>query len=134
MMLKRCVNNLIQNGIQAVHGLRVEAGGRVVLEARREGERAILEVRDDGPGIAGKDRTRIFDPYYTTKSDGTGLGLAIVKKVVLEHGGGIECDDAPEGGASFRIRLPIDVPRSPSGPSRSSWIEPPRSLGRGRSA
>ena len=68
----------------------------------------MLEVRDDGPGIAPEARERVFDPYFTTKQEGTGLGLAIVKKVALEHGGAISCHEAPEGGAAFRVRLPVD--------------------------
>lgn len=102
MMLKRCVDNLVRNALQAVG-----EEGEVVVEGRREGRWAVLEVRDSGPGIEGSDRARVFDPYYTTKSEGTGLGLAIVKKVVLEHGGEVACDEAPEGGAAFRIHLPL---------------------------
>ena len=74
----------------------------------------MLEVRDDGPGVPEKMRERVFDPYYTTKSEGTGLGLAIVKKIVLEHGGSIACTASPEGGATFRIRLPLRSTRSMS--------------------
>lgn len=107
MMLKRCVDNLVRNGVQAVRGARGAAGGRVRFVARREGAHAILEVHDNGTGVPENDRSRVFDPYYTTKADGTGLGLAIVKKVVLEHGGDIECLASKDGGALFRIRLPI---------------------------
>jgi signal transduction histidine kinase len=77
------------------------------LRARRDGETAQLEVADDGPGIAVDNRARVFDPYYTTKAEGTGLGLAIVKKVVLEHGGEIDCIASDLGGAAFVIRLPL---------------------------
>lgn len=108
MMLKRCVDNLVRNAVQAVRRSHSEGGGLVVVTARRDGARAVLEVRDDGPGIPPESRQRVFDPYYTTRPDGTGLGLAIVKKIVLEHRGEIECDEAPEGGAAFRIRLPLD--------------------------
>ena len=111
MMLKRCVDNLVRNAVQALRAAPPEAGGRVVIAARREGAQAVIEVRDDGPGVPAADRARIFDPYFTTKTDGTGLGLAIVKKVVLEHDGEIVCESAPGGGAAFRIRLPL---RSPS--------------------
>jgi two-component system, NtrC family, nitrogen regulation sensor histidine kinase NtrY len=51
-------------------------------------------------------RTSIFDPYVTTKQEGTGLGLAIVKKIVVEHGGTIGVGASPQGGASFKIRIP----------------------------
>lgn len=106
MMLKRCLDNLVRNALQAVaHG---SARPTVVLAARREGEKAVIEVRDSGPGIPFSDRARVFDPYFTTKAEGTGLGLAIVKKVVLEHRGEIDCGEAAEGGAMFRITLPLD--------------------------
>ncbi len=108
-MLRRALDNLVRNAVQAVAAAAPEGGGRVVVATRNEGRSAVVEVRDDGPGIAEADRERVFDPYVTTKSDGTGLGLAIVKKVVLEHDGSIECTVAPEGGACFRIRLPLEV-------------------------
>ncbi len=108
MMLRRVVDNLVRNAVQAI--LDKGEDGHVVIEARRDGEEALLEVRDDGPGVPAKSRERVFDPYFTTKSEGTGLGLAIVKKVVLEHGGSISCGVAKEGGAAFRIRLPLRRP------------------------
>jgi len=110
MMLKRCLDNLVRNAVQAVHGAR-RGDGLVVVATRLEGAHALVEVRDNGPGVPVGARARVFDPYYTTKADGTGLGLAIVKKVVLEHGGDIECREAPEGGATFQIRLPLARPR-----------------------
>jgi nitrogen fixation/metabolism regulation signal transduction histidine kinase len=107
MMLKRCLDNLIRNAAQAAASLHVEEGAEVVVEGRREGKSVVLEVRDNGPGVPPDDVERIFDPYYTTKSDGTGLGLPIVKKVVLEHGGSVESGRAASGGAVFSIRLPL---------------------------
>ncbi len=104
-MLRRCVDNLVRNSVQAI--AEHAGGGHVIVETRRDDDDVILEVRDDGPGVPDKMRERVFDPYYTTKSEGTGLGLAIVKKIVLEHGGSIACVRAPEGGAAFRIRLPL---------------------------
>jgi nitrogen fixation/metabolism regulation signal transduction histidine kinase len=117
MMLKRCTDNLLRNAIQAVRGAGIESG-LVWLEAKRSEPNALLEIRDNGPGIDPADRDRVFDPYFTTKVEGTGLGLAIVKKVVLEHGGRIECDAAPEGGATFRIVLPLDEPAADAMRSR----------------
>lgn len=107
-MLRRALDNLVRNAVHAVTAAAPEGGGRVIVAARPEDGFALLEVRDNGPGVPAEARARVFDPYYTTKEHGTGLGLAIVKKVVLEHGGSIDCGAAPEGGAAFRLRLPLE--------------------------
>jgi two-component system, NtrC family, nitrogen regulation sensor histidine kinase NtrY len=106
MMLKRAVDNLVRNAAEAIAQSRPAGTGMVRVSVRRDPGVAVLEVADDGPGVASPDSQRVFDPYYTTKGEGTGLGLAIVKKVVLEHGGTIECAASELGGAVFRIRLP----------------------------
>ena len=110
MMLKRGVDNIVRNAVQAVYDAQSPAGGRVLVRAYESGRKGFIEVRDNGPGIAEEDWDRVFDPYYTTKLEGTGLGLAIVKKVVLEHGGEVRLDRAPEGGARFTIELPLMEP------------------------
>jgi two-component system nitrogen regulation sensor histidine kinase NtrY len=107
MMLKRGIDNLVRNAIQAVYEVKPEGGGRVLVRAYRSRDSGFIEVRDNGRGISEEDWDRVFDPYYTTRSEGTGLGLAIVKKVVLEHGGHVRLDRAPEGGARFSIELPL---------------------------
>jgi two-component system, NtrC family, nitrogen regulation sensor histidine kinase NtrY len=106
MMLKLAVDNLARNSLQALQQAG-RTGGHVWVRAARDRQHALLEVSDDGPGVPDSARARIFDPYYTTKAEGTGLGLAIVKKVVLEHGGEIECVPRAAGGACFRIELPL---------------------------
>jgi two-component system nitrogen regulation sensor histidine kinase NtrY len=107
MMLKRGVDNLVRNAIQAVYEAKPEGGGRVLVRAYKTRDCGFIEVRDNGHGISEENWDRVFDPYYTTRSEGTGLGLAIVKKVVLEHGGHVRVDQAPEGGARFTIELPL---------------------------
>lgn len=120
MMLKRCLDNLVQNARQAIRqggsgsGVlpkedepRSSRSERVRIRTFREGARAVIEVADNGPGIPPADRDQVFDPYYSTKSEGTGLGLAIVKKVVLEHEGEIKCVDSDLGGIAFRIAIPL---------------------------
>jgi nitrogen fixation/metabolism regulation signal transduction histidine kinase len=106
MLLKRCLDNLVRNAAQALRNTG-KPNPLIVVAARAEKDRAVLEVRDNGPGIPKEVRERVFDPYYTTKSDGTGLGLAIVKKIVLEHEGEIVCTEAAEGGAALQIWLPF---------------------------
>jgi len=107
MMLKRGVDNILRNAIQAVYEAQPSGGGRVLVRAYRTEASGFIEVRDNGPGISKENWDRVFDPYYTTRTEGTGLGLAIVKKVVLEHGGEVRLDRAPEGGARFSIELPL---------------------------
>lgn len=104
-MLRKCLDNLVRNAVQAI---RAKAKGwRVVVHASElEGGRVAIDVDDDGPGVPEDARDRVFDPYFTTRTEGTGLGLAIVKKIVMEHGGTIACDVSPMGGARFRIVLP----------------------------
>jgi nitrogen fixation/metabolism regulation signal transduction histidine kinase len=105
MMLKRCLDNLVRNAAQALE--REPGLHRVLIRTARSQDQAVLEVHDNGPGIAESERQRVFDPYFTTKVEGTGLGLPIVKKVVLEHAGAIQCIASPLGGALFRIELPL---------------------------
>jgi nitrogen fixation/metabolism regulation signal transduction histidine kinase len=107
MMLKRGVDNILRNAIQAAYEASPSGGGRVLVRGYASEGTGFIEVRDNGPGIAKENWERAFDPYYTTKTEGTGLGLAIVKKVVLEHGGEVRLDRGPEGGARFVIELPL---------------------------
>ena len=65
-----------------------------------------LAVRDDGPGIPAEDLSKVFLPFYTTKTSGTGLGLAIVQKIAVQHGGSAEAQNRPEGGAELILWLP----------------------------
>jgi nitrogen fixation/metabolism regulation signal transduction histidine kinase len=107
MMLRRALDNLVRNAVQAILGRGADSNGRIEVRVQREGQNAVIEVADNGPGIDADHRARVFDPYYTTKSEGTGLGLAIVKKVVLEHGGEVSATGSDLGGAAFVVRLPL---------------------------
>jgi nitrogen fixation/metabolism regulation signal transduction histidine kinase len=106
IMLHRVLANVLGNAAQAIRGEHPE-GGRVQVTTTIDRGFVVIDVDDTGPGVPDDQRDRIFDPYFTTKSDGTGLGLAIVKKVVVEHGGTIEAIAAPGGGARIRIRIPL---------------------------
>jgi nitrogen fixation/metabolism regulation signal transduction histidine kinase len=107
--LRQILNNLLTNALEALDGQR---DGSVVVETRRTavGGHPVLDlvVSDNGPGFQREIIGQVFDPYVTSKPKGTGLGLAIVKKLVEEHGGRIEADNARGGGARVRILLPLD--------------------------
>lgn len=105
--LAQVVTNLVQNAQQALVG---RSDGRVKVRVGRELDRFVLTVSDNGPGVAPEIRSRLFEAYVTSKAEGTGLGLAIVQRIVVEHGGEISFHDAPGGGASFVVKLPLSGP------------------------
>ncbi len=107
--LHRLVVNLLDN---AAH--HTPAGAHVELKLRVEGNDAVLEVSDDGPGIPPEMRAQVFDrfvrgsgPADVAAGPGTGLGLAIVKAVATSHGGAVEAGESLWGGALFRARIPL---------------------------
>jgi two-component system OmpR family sensor kinase len=105
--LQQVVLNLVDNASRIVG-----TGGHVVVELIAEGDRAVLSVIDDGPGIPPEDLPRLFDRFYradtsrTRSSGGAGLGLAIVRAIVTAHGGRIEAANLPTGGARMTVVLP----------------------------
>ena len=118
--VRQILNNLVTNALEALEGVAtplLEISTR--LEDSADGAYAAVTVCDNGPGFHRELLGRVFDPYVTTKPKGTGLGLAIVKKIIEEHGGRIDADNRPEGGARVRVVLPVvDSTRSASGGAR----------------
>jgi two-component system, NtrC family, sensor kinase len=100
--LVQVIFNLVLNAIDATG-----KGGRIVVAVRRDHQTALIEVQDDGTGIAAEMKDRIFQPYFTTKRQGTGLGLFVTLKIVVEHGGRMAVDSEPGRGTTFRVELPI---------------------------
>jgi signal transduction histidine kinase len=106
-------NQLFQGFIEiienAMDALEEVGGGSLEITARQEGAEIVLQFSDSGPGI--RDPQRVFDPFYTTKpvGKGTGLGLSAVYGVIQDHGGQITCQNNPEGGAVFLVRLPANI-------------------------
>jgi two-component system phosphate regulon sensor histidine kinase PhoR len=116
--LHRVLLNLLENAI--LHGRPPAASGvapKVTLSGRREGDRYVLRVRDNGPGIGSADQPRVFERFYQigaghthtlgTPRRGTGLGLAVVKHIVREHGGEAALHSALGEGSTFLVRLPL---------------------------
>jgi nitrogen fixation/metabolism regulation signal transduction histidine kinase len=110
-LFRRVIANLVENALQAARAAGRKAEIRLLVE--RRGDRSVLVVDDNGPGVPEVERQTIFDPYVTHRAGGTGLGLAIVRKIVIDHGGDVAVGHAPAGGARFVIELP--APASPLG-------------------
>jgi nitrogen fixation/metabolism regulation signal transduction histidine kinase len=129
--IRQILNNLVTNALESLDGVAsptLEIASR--LESGGDASYAVLTVCDNGPGFQRELLGRVFDPYVTSKPKGTGLGLAIVKKIVEEHGGRIDADNRPEGGARVRVVLPVkDSTRSAAGGARSG--QKPRLLSTG---
>lgn len=100
--LARVFANLLQNAADAAPG-----GARATLRSAVVDGRAVVTVVDDGPGVPEAVRTRLFEPYFTTKSSGTGLGLAICRRLVEAHGGTIRLVATGPGRTEFAIALPL---------------------------
>lgn len=99
-LLRQALFNLLLNAVQAVP----DNGEVRVRAAKLDANEGMLEICDNGPGVAVGRREEIFRPYFTTNSNGTGLGLAVVQQIVLAHGWEIECVANEPTGALFRIR------------------------------
>jgi nitrogen fixation/metabolism regulation signal transduction histidine kinase len=100
--LEQALINLLRNAVEASLSTR----GQVLMRWRREGERALIEILDDGPGLPGSDN--LFVPFFTTKPGGSGIGLALVRQIAEAHEGGVSLS-AREGanGAVATLWLPL---------------------------
>lgn len=100
-MLRRSLLNLVLNAVDAL-----PAGGELVITACLTPAGLELEVADSGPGVPAPLAERLFEPFFTTKAGGTGLGLAIVERIAAAHGGRVNVQNCPEGGAAFTLIFP----------------------------
>jgi signal transduction histidine kinase len=106
-LLRRVVRNLLENA-------RRYGAGEVSLLIRTAEGFAIVQVSDRGPGVPEELSERIFEPFYrlpgaSEREGGVGLGLALVKSITLRHGGTVRCQNRPDGGACFEVRLPLQA-------------------------
>ncbi len=126
LLLKQCLQNLVQNGIEATH-----QGGSIHLCIKKEkwdpkkysqGARFMeLKISDNGEGIPHENLERIFNPFFSTKEKGTGLGLSLVRKIVSMHNGRIEVESQINKGSTFKVYLPLEL-KCPADKSRKSDI------------
>ncbi|WP_377840263.1 ATP-binding protein [Bosea sp. UC22_33] len=110
IQLQQVLVNLMVNAGQAM----AEHDGRRLLtitadqaHCQVEGGRIEIALRDTGPGISPENVERLFDPFFTTKPEGMGMGLAICRTTAEAHGGKLSVENPPDGGATFRLTLPI---------------------------
>jgi two-component system osmolarity sensor histidine kinase EnvZ len=97
--VKRAITNLVDNARRHA--------GRVMVSAVSRGRSVLVNVDDDGPGIAAEKREDVFRPFLSGSTGGTGLGLTIARDIVRAHGGDISLEDSPMGGLRARVRLPV---------------------------
>lgn len=107
--LRQVVVNLVTNALRAMRDARGPA--KMALRCASEGGLATLTVLDEGTGIA--DPERLFELLHTTHADGLGIGLALSRKIITEHGGTLSGGNRPDGGAWFRVELPLHVATEP---------------------
>jgi two-component system NtrC family sensor kinase len=107
--LQQVLLNLVTNAVQAVSGLPADAPRRITLATSRAEDRAVLLVRDNGPGVPRHLAPYLFTPFFTTKApgEGTGLGLSVSYGLVKAHDGDLSYEPSAEGGAEFRVSLPL---------------------------
>lgn len=111
-MLRQVLVNLCDNSSLAIKSQGDGEGrGTVTLRPGEVGRNVLLDVTDDGPGISPEIRSRVFEPYVTTRQvgEGMGLGLAICKKILLDHGGDLELAGSSGAGTTFRLTFPRRV-------------------------
>ena len=116
--LRRLFLNLVRNGLEAaktrvIVSTRVETGRRFRDREGRLHALVRVAVEDDGAGIPTDARTRLFQPFYTTKPKGTGLGLAVAQRITHDHGGTIDVEDVAGHGARFVVTLPASREKEP---------------------
>jgi two-component system, NtrC family, sensor kinase len=111
--IRQALLNILRNAREAMTD-----GGKITVTVKAEGMSVVVSIDDRGSGIPEDVRSRIFDPFFSTKGEGTGLGLAITRQIVEAHGGTIACEPREGGGTSFRVALPI-APQRTSGAQQS---------------
>jgi two-component system nitrogen regulation sensor histidine kinase NtrY len=131
-LISQALTNIIKNATEAIAALPPDSEkGRIVVSAERQGGEIIIDVVDNGIGLPQENRSRLLEPYVTTRDKGTGLGMAIVGKILEDHGGAIELRDASEKvagqrGAWIRMRFAAEAPVAANAAAAS---EPTMSVG-----
>ncbi len=135
-LISQGLTNIIKNATEAVAAVPpAELGrGHIRVSAEREGDDIVIDVVDNGIGLPKENRSRLLEPYVTTREKGTGLGLAIVGRILEDHGGRIELSDASEKypgqrGAWMRLRFSAVMPSAADVPPARESVTPKLATG-----
>ncbi|OGB20748.1 MAG: two-component sensor histidine kinase [Burkholderiales bacterium RIFCSPHIGHO2_02_FULL_66_10] len=104
--LDQIVHNLLMNALQALEGVDVNARRLSLSVSRADGQGELI-VTDSGPGLAPEVLPRLFEPFFSTRAGGLGLGLSLCETLASGMGGSLTATNGPQGGAEFRLRLPL---------------------------
>jgi len=110
VLLLQLLLNLLLNALDAIEA-QPPGKRRVSVRAVQNAGTLELSVRDSGPGLSQAARDSLFQPFFTTKPKGLGMGLAICQSIAEAHQGTVVAESGPEGGAVFRLTLPVRAPR-----------------------
>jgi signal transduction histidine kinase len=123
VQMEQVILNLVRNGIEAMHDVSINMRSLRIVSRRHNGETVEVEVRDRGRGLSNPER--IFEAFYTTKSDGMGMGLAICRSIIEAHRGRLWAENVETGGASMTFSLPIraaDATKTSTGTTVSARV------------
>lgn len=104
-LIEQVVLNLITNAAEAMKGFEGEK--TIELKTYREKDSIAISIKDSGPGIPISSQSKIFDPFYTTKTNSSGIGLSICHRIITDHGGSLRFNSGLKNGAQFIIELPL---------------------------
>ena len=112
IQLQQVILNLVMNGIEAMITVNDRPRELLVYSHQHESDQVLIAVQDSGIGIDSQNRERIFDAFYTTKSQGMGMGLAISRSIIEDHGGRLWAIPNNGPGAAFEFTLPVETSSS----------------------
>ena len=104
IQIQQVLLNLVRNATEA---MSPRGHGKLSIVVRRASNMAEISVTDDGPGLSESVRSKLFQPFVTSKPTGMGVGLSVCRMIVEAHGGKIWAEDARSGGAVFRFTVPV---------------------------
>jgi C4-dicarboxylate-specific signal transduction histidine kinase len=110
IQLQQVILNLINNAVQAMSTVAAESRELVIFTSKTDHDGIVVAVRDSGPGLDAANLERVFEPFYTTKTEGLGMGLSICRSIIEAHGGRLWASANIPHGATFQFTIPHEMP------------------------